>query len=150
AFQSALQNAPQFASVIVDIERDPALAAAAPVRVQISEARSRRLGFGVGYSSNTGYRVEASYRNVNLWERGWELSTGLRLEQRRQSAYADVFLPPVGAQRRDSVGALAERSDLEGLKITTHALAVARQISRDDIETRLTLRVQREALNPDG
>ena len=150
AFQSALQNAPQFASVIVDIDRDPALAAAAPVRVQIAEARPRHLGFGAGYSSNTGYRVEAGYRDVNLWARGWELSTGLRLEQRRQSAYADVFLPPVEARRRDSVGALAERSDLEGLKITTQALAVARHITRGDIETRLTLRVQREALQPDG
>ena len=34
AFQTDLQNTPHFGSVIVDIERDPALAAAVPVRVQ--------------------------------------------------------------------------------------------------------------------
>lgn len=150
AFQGALQSAPQFASVVVDIERDPALAAAVPVRVQVSEAQSRRLGFGAGASSNTGYRVEASYRDVNLLSRGWELASGLRLEQLRQSMYADLFLPPDPARHRDSIGALIDRSDLEGLKVSSQALGVRRSTVRGDIETNLTLRLQHEELRPDG
>lgn len=150
AFQAGLQNAPQFASVIVDIDRDPALAAAVPVRVQVTEALPKRLSFGAGYSTNTGYRVEANYRDVNLRERGWELATGLRLEQRRQSAFADIFLPPKQAKHRDSFGALIERSDLEGLKTTTEAVGVARTTQRGDIETRLAFRLQNEELEPDG
>ena len=35
AFQTELQNTPHFGSVIVDIERDPALSAAVPVRVRL-------------------------------------------------------------------------------------------------------------------
>lgn len=149
AFQSGLQNAPNFASVIVDIERDPALASAVPVRVQIAEALPKRLSFGVGMSTNTGYRVEASYRDTNLFARAWELSTGLRLEQRRQSAYADVFLPPAG-RHRDSFGMLLDRSDLEGLKIESQAVGVARKTLRGDIETQLALRYQHEKISPDG
>jgi translocation and assembly module TamA len=149
AFQSGLQNTPHFASVIVDIDRDPALAAAVPVRVQVTEAKPKTLGFGAGFSSNTGYRVEASYRDVNLLQRGWELNTGLRLEQLRQSAYADVFLPPEG-RHRDSVGALIDRSDVEGLKIASEAVGVARKTVRGDIETLLALRLQRERVQPDG
>ncbi|MCC4119198.1 outer membrane protein assembly factor, partial [Aromatoleum toluclasticum] len=92
--QGTLQNEPQYASVVVDVERDPALAAAGPVRVQVSEARSRQLGFVTGYSSNTGFRGEVSWRVVNLFGRGWELASALRVEQLRQSLFADVFLPP--------------------------------------------------------
>jgi len=149
AFQTGLQNTPHFASVIVDIDRDPALAAAVPVRVQVSEARPKHVALGAGISSNTGFRVEAAYRDVNLLRRGWELSTGLRLEQRRQSAYTDVFLPPSGPHR-DSFGALIDRSDLEGLKVDSQALGVARNTVRGDIETQLALRVQHERLQPDG
>ena len=150
ALQSRLQNAPQFASVIVDIERDPAHAAAAPVRVQISEAQSRHLGFGVGYSTNNGYRVETSWRNVNLFKRGWELATGIRYEQRAQSAYADVFLPPAPAGHRHSVGAALEHSEVEGLELTTYALGVARHHTRGNIDTRVGLRFQHEVREPDG
>ncbi len=150
ALQSTLQNAPQFASVIVDIERDPALADAVPVRVEVSEAQARRLGFGAGYSTNTGYRGEVAYSDVNLLRRGWELYTGLRLEQRRQSLYADVFLPPVQARHRDSFGGAIERSDLQGLRLTTQAVGVARATTRGDIDTQLAFRLQNERREPEG
>lgn len=150
AFQSELQSAPQFASVIVDIDRDPMRASATPIRVQVSEAQSRRLGFGAGLSSNTGYRVEASYRDVNLLDQAWELSTALRLEQRRQSLFADVFLPLERARHRDSFGVLFDRSDLEGLKVSSQAIGATRTTIRGDIETQLGLRLQHEALRPDG
>lgn len=149
AFQTGLQNTPHFGSVIVDIERDPAQAAAAPVRVQVTEALPKHFGVGAGYSTNTGARVEASYRDVNLRRRGWELSTGLRLEQRRHALYADIFLPPQG-RHRDSFGALFEGSDLEGLKVTSQALGAARIETRGDIETRLALCLQHEKIEPDG
>lgn len=149
-FQTALQNAPHFASVVVDVDPDPARAAAVPVRVQVAEALPRRVGFGTGFSTNTGYRVEANYRDANLFAKGWELSSGLRLEQRRQAAYADVFLPPAQGRHRDSVGALIDRSDLEGLRLTTQAVGVARNTVRGDIETQIALRYQREEVRPDG
>src|SRR5690606_10946223 len=94
ALQSTLQNLPQFASVSVDIPRDRALADAVPVRVQVSEAESRSLALGAGLSTNTGVRAEVGWRDVNFLARGWELETGLRLEQKRQSLFADIFLPP--------------------------------------------------------
>ena len=149
AFQTGLQNTPHFGSVIVDIERDPALAAAVPVRVQVTEALPRYAGMGVGYSTNTGARVEFNYRDSNLRQRGWEFSTGLRYEQYRQSLYADIFLPPRG-EHRDSVGALIQRSDLEGLKVDTQILGATRASQRGDTETQLALRLQHEKIQPAG
>lgn len=154
ALQGTLQNVPQFASVVVDVERDPALAAAVPVRVQVTEARPRQLGFGAGYSSNTGFRGEISWRDVNLFGRAWELASALRVEQLRQSLFADVFLPPTGGAHRDSIGAAAEHSTVEGLALTTQAVGVARTNSRSitggTIDTRLALRLQQEERKPDG
>jgi translocation and assembly module TamA len=150
AFQSLLQNAPQFASVIVDIDRDPALASAVPVRVQVSEAQSRHLSFGAGFSTNTGARAETNWRDVNLRGRAWELSTGLRIEQRRQAAYADVFLPPAQARHRDSFGAVIETSDIEGLETSRQAIGAVRSKQRGDIETAIGLRYQHENLRPAG
>lgn len=154
ALQNVLQNVPQLASVVVDVERDPALAAGVPVRVQVTEARSRHLGFGLGYSTNSGARGEVSWRDLNLLDRAWELSSGLRIEQTRQALYADVFLPPAPAGHRHSVGAAAERSDVEGLVLTTQAVGVARSNTRSgddgEIATRLALRLQQETSRPDG
>ncbi len=149
AFQTGLQNTPHFGSVIVDIERNPTLAAAVPVRVQVTEALPRYVGVGAGYSTNTGARVEFTYRDSNLRKRGWEFSTGLRVEQRRQALYADVFLPPRG-QHRDSLGALVESSDLEGLKVDSQAMGAMRTTVRGDIETQLALRLQHEQVEPSG
>lgn len=150
AFQGSLQNAPQLASVVVDIERNPALAAAVPVKVKVTEANSRHLALGLGYSSDTGARTEAYWRDVNFLKRGWELSTGLRLEQRRQSLFGDIFLPPALAGHRDSFGAMIETSDIENLKTTTGAIGVNRSRTRGNIETTLSLRYQREDLEPLG
>lgn len=148
--QTVLQNQPQFASVVVDIERDPQLAAAVPVRVQVTEAQSRQLGFGAGYSTNTGFRVETSWRDVNLFDRGWELATGLRIEQRASAAYADVFLPPSAKDYRDSFGAALERNDIEDLKLTTQAVGWARTRTRGNIDTRFSVRLQQEKREPQG
>ncbi|MBR0566603.1 BamA/TamA family outer membrane protein [Azoarcus sp. L1K30] len=150
ALQEVLQAAPQFASVVVNIERDPALADAVPVRIQVAEAQSRRLSFGAGVSSNTGYRVESGYRDVNFFGHGWELSTGLRLEQLRQSLFADLFFPPSPDGHRDSVGALIDNSDVEGLRTDSQAIGVARTMIDGNVETQVTLRLQHESLHPDG
>lgn len=147
--QSRLQNTAHFASVLVDVEHDPALAAAVPVQVQVAEAKPRQVGFGAGFSSNTGYRVEGRYRDTNLLQRAWELSSGLRLEQHRSSAYADVFLPPQGRERY-SVGALIDRSDVEGLKVDSEAVGVERRRVSGNIENRIALRLQHEWMQPDG
>ncbi|MBK7848595.1 MAG: hypothetical protein IPJ73_16450 [Zoogloea sp.] len=66
-FQTALQNTSYFASVVVDIDRSTATPEAVPVRVDVIEAKPRRIGFGAGISSNTGYRVETSYRDATSW-----------------------------------------------------------------------------------
>lgn len=174
AVQSALQNTPYFSSVSVELgaPADPAGgtdgveagegggehaapgaapdAVELPVIITLRERQPFRVALGAGVSSNTGVRVEASFSNADLFNRAWELSSGVRIEQLRQIAYADVFLPPDERKRRDSFGAVVEKSDIEGLAIERAALALARTERRASIEQRLGLNWQYEQQRPDG
>jgi translocation and assembly module TamA len=149
-FQTALQNTSYFASVVADIDRHSETPGAAPVRVQVIEAKPRRLGFGLGVSSNTGYRVETSYRDANFLGEPYNLVSGLRIEQRRQLGYMDVFLPPTLDGYLDSVGALAEHTNIAGLQTRRQSVGVVRTIPRGKIENRFSLNYQHEVLIPEG
>lgn len=148
--QTALQNTPYFSSVLVDIDPEEAQNGRAPVRVRVREARAKRVGFGVGYSTNTGLRTEAAFEHRNFLDRAWHLMSGVRLEQRRQFAYADVFLPPSRKDYRDKFGVLAEASDIQGLKTARYAAAAVRSIERGPVETSYAVNLQRERRTVSG
>lgn len=158
ALQTALQNTPYFSSVSVTLERadeDAKLAAddgwvSAPVRIQLRERAPYQVTFGTGYSTNTGARVEAIYRNNDLFGRAWQLQTGVRAEQLRQTAYADVFLPPDEDKHRDGVGTVIEHSDIENLGIRRFAVGATRLQKRGSIEQLLGLNWQQEEQSPQG
>ncbi len=149
-FQSALQSTPYFASVVADVVREGADPQAAPILVQVSEAKPRRVSLGLGASSNTGSRVEMGYRDANLWGSANNLVSGLRLEQRRQVGYTDLFLPPDRAGYQDSVGLLAEHTNISGLQTRRQALGLVRSIPTGIIENRYALSFQQELLAPEG
>ncbi len=148
-FQTALQNTAYFASVVVDIDRNSPTPEAAPVRVQLTEAKPRRFGVGFGMSSNTGYRVETSYRDAHFLNNAHNLVSGIRIEQRRQLGYADVFLPPSLSGYLDSVGVLAEHTNISGLQTQRQSVGVVRTIPSGNIENRFALNYQHEVLSPD-
>ncbi len=149
-FQTALQNTPYFASAVVEISRDRDRADATPIRVLVSEAKPRRLTFGAGFSSNNGYRTEVGYRDANLFGKAWHLVSGLRIEQRELLAFGDIFLPPNPDGYQDSFGALHERSNHEGLKVSREAVGVTRTYPIQNGEFGVSVKYQRERTEPDG
>lgn len=146
--QRTLQGTPYFASVQVDIDRDGAPGAdgsvLAPVRLRVREAAPYRVGFGVGASSNTGARVETNFRAADLFHHAWLFNGAVRLEERKQSAFADVFLPPDRSQNRDSFGTLFENTDIAGLRTERFLVGAQRAFQRDTVDTRLSLEWQTE------
>jgi len=156
--QRAIQNGPWFASVVVDVERDPALAAAAPVKVSVTERPTREVGLAIGYGTDDGARAEAAFRHRDLLDRGFDLQSSLRVSQERQIGFADVYLPPglFFTQRRgqvpfrDSVGVLAEHSTIENLAISRFAVAGYRHFKLETWETRVGLSYQIERSFPEG
>jgi len=149
-FQRALQNSPYFATVAVGIDPDPEKADAVPVDVTVVERQARDLSFGLGYSTNTGYRSEVAYRDRNILDQAWDLRSAVRLEQRRQLGYADIYLPPRESKFLDSFGVLVEREDIAGVRSSRSALGVKRTSTRGHLEQRLGLNIVREKISPDG
>lgn len=147
-FQARLQSLPHLNSVIVSIEPDPTLHEAVPVKVTLREAKSRHISFGAGYSSNNGARGEITYRDYNLLDYAWNLSSGLRLEQNRQRLFATIDTLPDAIGYRLSWGGRSEKTDIQGLETTNHALSVARSRTQGQIETRFGINWQREQRRP--
>ncbi len=155
ALQSTLQATPYFSSVQAVLDREAAEVdadgmATAPVVVRVRERAPHRVSFGAGASSNTGARVEFNTHSSDLLGQAWELDSGLRLEQKRQTVYADVFLPPDGRFRRNSVGAMMQTTDIAGLKTERYALGAQTVQQRGSVEQRLSLNWQTELREPDG
>lgn len=141
ALQRTLQSSPYFSSAQVELERDTTIvkdgAVTAPVLVRLTEREPHRLGFGVGASSNTGARGEVNFHSADFLRRAWELNSGVRIEQKQSTVFADVFLPPDKAQGRDSVGVLLQSADIQGLKTESFSLGTQRVQQRGQLEVRL-------------
>lgn len=153
--QTRLENTPYFNSVAIRLDQEAAEAGAdgsltAPVRIQLRERQPHQLGLGVGASSNTGARVEMNYRSADLFRRAWQLNSGIRLEQLKQSAYADIFLPPTQAQSLYAFGVLLEQSDIQNLKLQTQSLGVSRTRQQGSVDLSLNLGYIEEKQTPEN
>lgn len=139
--QQALQASPYYTQVNVRTEPvlDGESPVAVPVVVDVQERPPYRISTGLGVSSNYGMRGDLGFRSIDFLQRAWELSSHLRWEQRRQSVFADVFLPPDHRQRRDSVGVAYSQTDISGLRVERTAFGVSRKIPRDRREAVLGL-----------
>lgn len=149
-FQTRLQNIPLFGSVIVGFDPEAGAGDAPPVRVAVAEARTRRLAFGIGYSSNTGARGEVDYGDQNFLGHAWRLRSTLALEQQRQALTAAVDTYPDEHGYRLTWTANVEAADIQGLRTLRQALGAARLRTAGKIETRFGVDWQREVRRPAG
>jgi translocation and assembly module TamA len=169
AVQRALQNGPWFSSVVVEIDRDPAHAEEAAVNITVVERPRWEVGLALGFGTDAGPRGEVALRYRNLFERGFDLQSAVRADRKRQIGYADVFLPQgifggtIGsmlsstlgrwlgdAPAKDSVGVLAEHTDIQGLETRRFAAAGYRQYTFENVDSRIGLSYQVERTSPEG
>lgn len=156
--QRLIQEGPWFSSVVVDVERDRTITQYVPVKLTVVERPRADVGVAAGYGTDDGARVEVAYRYRDLFDRGFDLQSSLRVSQERQIGYADVYLPPGlwstarygSIPYKDSVGVLAEHSTIEKLESTRVAVAGYRHFKLDNFETRVGLSYQVERAEPEG
>lgn len=149
-YQIALQKAPQFSTVTVSIEQDTAQHLAAPVQVALTEAQAQRFAFGAGYSSNNGARGEINYRNYNFLDRAWNLTSLLRLEQKRQTFLAGIDTLPDQNNINHSLSASLQMTDIAGLKTDVQKAGITRNYRTPTTLMQFGLNWQREHKKPDG
>ena len=147
-FQQRLQRSPYFGSVLVDASPDNAVDGKLPILVEVTEAKTKRLSFGLGYSTDTEVRAEIAYRQTMIFGYPYTLQSGVGLDGKRGVAYADIFLPPKPDGEQDSLGGLYESTDIEGVKTHRWALGVQRTKTRTSgatsYDTRIALGFQHE------
>ena len=156
--QRALQEGPWFSSVVVDVPRDRSRPLDVPVRLTVTERPRQEVGLALGSGTDDGARAEVADRHRDLFDRGFDLQSSMRISQERQIAYADVYMPPglFGSRARgsipfkDSLGVLTERSTFEKLDLTRFAVAGYRHFKLENYEARVGLSYQIERSRPEG
>ena len=101
-----------------------------PVNVRVSEAPPKALTSAIGVDSDAGLRVESQYRQNVVFGVPLTMNTGIGIDRLRQRAYLDFLLPPTEKGYKDSIGVLADRSDVQGVRQTRYALGANRLIER--------------------
>jgi len=156
--QRLVQNGPWFATVVAEIEPDPANAKLVPVTITVTERPSREVGLALGYGTDDGARAETLYHDRDLFGRGFDLQSSVRASQKDQIGYVDVYLPPglFGTAKhgdvpfKDSVGVLAEHSTIQDANLSRFAVAGYRHWFLDRFELQAGLSYQIERSYPTG
>ncbi|MCC2974218.1 autotransporter assembly complex family protein [Massilia sp. IC2-476] len=108
-----------------------------PVLVRVTENLRKNVEVGLGFSTDTGARAQASYDDLNVL--GKRMKSDLIYEQKRQTARVDFFWPTTPKGYNDSVGAGVERNDVRGEITTLATIAARRQWGTPLLERSLTL-----------
>ncbi|MBU0751103.1 MAG: autotransporter assembly complex protein TamA [Gammaproteobacteria bacterium] len=148
--QARLQDSPYFSSANVSVDSRPEQPLAMPVRVEVTENPSRRVGFGIGVSTDTGVRGQVDYRDLDFADRAWRLGGSAKLEQKRQSLGGDLQFPQTELGYRDNLTALLERTDIEDVITAKVILGAKRSRTRGNTETSFGLRYLSEQQEVDA
>lgn len=149
-FQTALQKMPHFSSVSVNISPDRTLHKAAPIHVQFTEKKSKNIALGAGYSSNNGGRGEVNFNSYNFLDSALNLSSTLRLEQKRQTFFAGIDTLPDQNNIQYSLGTRLQRTDIEDLETINQRVNFTRSYLIRNMNRQLGLSWQREEKRPSG
>lgn len=142
--QSRLQDSPYFSSALVSTETDPLRPEHVPVRVEVTERPARKVGFGIGASTNTGARGQVEYENLDFLGRAWRLTSLLKLETKQQLLKSEILVPRTARGYLDSLDAFTEHTDIEGEDTTKYGLGAKRTRVVGAIETTLAVQYQTE------
>lgn len=130
---------PDFAAVLADPQRGTV-----PVRVEVSERRTQRVAFGVGYSSDEGPRALLGYEHRNVFGKGWQLESGLLVQNVRRRAFASLRTPQKASGHYYQGGVRLERFDVQGELTDKQTMFVGEGKRSDDADRFLSLQYQTE------
>jgi translocation and assembly module TamA len=116
-----------FASAQASIVPDPEHADHVPVTLSVIEAPTKRLEFGLGYSTDTQWKASGNYSDVNIDGHGLQFYVDARVETKLSSGSVRFVLPPAPGGWLDSFTAGLERTDIENLVTRTGAVSWRRR-----------------------
>lgn len=130
---------PDFAAVQADPQRSTV-----PVRVQVSERRTQRTTFGIGYSSDEGARGLLGYEHRNVFGRGWQLDSGLLVQSVRRRLFASLRTPQKASGHYYQGGGRVERLDVQGELTDKQTVFIGEGKRDESVDRFLSLQYQTE------
>lgn len=124
--QRAILATSYFSNATVELLRDPAQAANAPVKVQVTEFPEQSVRSSVGYTTDTGFRLQERYNHYNVFNRAFIFEGQLNIEQRRQLGSLSLSMPPDSAAYVNNVHASLERTTLSGVDLQSRRIGLKR------------------------
>ncbi|HSN31496.1 MAG TPA: autotransporter assembly complex family protein [Ideonella sp.] len=112
-YQRRLLESGYFASVQAEIDAQPQVADAAPLRVSVIEAPKHHVESGVGYNTDVGPRLQARYSNQDVFDRAWRFGSDLNLDQKIQNLQLNLDTPPRPGGIWDEVFGRARQQDIQ-------------------------------------
>ena len=138
-YQRRLQGTGRFASALV---LAPAAASApddVPIDVTVVESQSRRLGFGVGYSTDSGARVQANYTDYDFLSKSWKFTADLSVDRLTQTAGIGLDWPVEPSGWRWGSGLRYKHEDIQEQDTRSYSLTGARIHTTEERESSLSL-----------
>ena len=148
-FQERLREAGYFSSVsavpdTLALQEDPSLKAV-PIRLVVEELKRHRLVYGLGYSTDDGFRGQVGFQDRSLF--GLQMEASLVMSQRRQRAFTNFRTPYDAEDRYYGFGGRVEREDEKGV-VTFNSNAYVGYGQRErDIEAFTSLQLQQEEIH---
>jgi len=134
AFTRRLVQSGYFSSVRAEIDADPEQHGNATVNVAVIEGPTRRVEVGLGYSTDTKFRANATYSDVNVDGHGMQMLIDGRLETKISALSLRFTRPPTEGGWLDTFTAAATRTDIENLITETAGIGVVRR-GIDNLDT---------------
>lgn len=129
-YQDRLVKSALFDSVAIEMEPDPALAAAMPVVVRVRERSLQQATLGLGVSDNTGPRITLEHLHQRIFGFAWQARSKLQLGRTDRQASIDLTSHPLPGPYRNLISASIGQTDASGLEVTSQRARVGR--SKDD------------------
>lgn len=131
AAQQRLADSGYFDSVFlyVDPESDPR---AAPVQVQVSEAKMQKIVLGAGISTDEGPRLSAQHTYLRIPGLDWKATTQFSVSRENRTASLDLLSPPDEKYWRNAISAALSNADYADLNVKGQSLKVGRTRTSDD------------------
>ena len=135
------------AYVFVDPDGDPA---AAPVQVQVREAKLQKIILGVGITTDSGPRASVEHTHQRVPGIGWRAATKLQLEKKAPFAQTEWTSIPDEASWRWIALARAERLEDDALITRGQRLRFGRTQAGDRIDRSIYLQYDRAQVQGAG
>lgn len=150
AAQQRLSDSGYFDSAFVtlDTQSDPQ---AAPVRVNLREARLQKLVLGIGASTDSGPRLSVEHTHHKVPGMGWRAVSKLQLQRDNRAIGSELTSPPDTDNWRWAASGLLQNQLLGTRDVTSQQLRGGRKQSHERIDRNLYVQYDRaESVDTDA